>query len=592
MDSIDETKSLVPGNGSDSEEASYLIIVDGASSSRRALPRDGVLLVGRVPEADLRFNTASISRRHGRFILTGGEARVTDLESHNGTRVNGERIEGARSLLSGDVVTMGDVTFILRGDSRPPSRRMLGFPDLRQRLGDEIERALDHGRPLSLLVLSLGDAARDRAAARAAADLRPSDILGWAGAAQLAVLLPELGIGAARAFGQGLVQGLSAFAPEVKGGLACCPADGCDPDALLSGARAAADAAHAGDLRAAFETATEHALGDRTLVIADPAMLRIFDLVRRLAATDLAVLVSGETGAGKENVALAVHHWSRRASKPMITINCATIPETLVESELFGHEPGAFSDARTAKPGLLERASGGTVFLDEVGELPEKAQAKLLRALEAKRIMRLGDVREREVDLRIVAASNRDLEALCREGRFREDLLFRLGGAAVHLPPLRDRPREVTILARRFLGDACVRAGRAPVGLSDDVLERLSTYPWPGNVRELKSAMEYAAATLDGPEVTLWDLPERMRVARESSPEPREEAPPPRKPPSSRASLAEEMRQLERARLVEALDAAGGVQRHAAALIGMPLRTLVYKLRQHGLTAKELRRRP
>src|SRR5262249_48718066 len=157
---------------------------------------------------------------------------------------------------------------------------------------------------------------------------------------------------------------------------------------------------------------------------------------------------------GKENAALALHHGSRRGGKALVTLNCAAIPDNLVESELFGHEAGAFSDARVAKPGLLEKASGGPLFLDEVGELAQRVQAKLLRALDTKRTMRLGDVREREVDLRVVAATNRDLEAECRARRFREDLYFRLGAASVCLPPLRDRPREVPILARRFLAAA------------------------------------------------------------------------------------------------------------------------------------------
>jgi two-component system, NtrC family, response regulator AtoC len=279
--------------------------------------------------------------------------------------------------------------------------------------------------------------------------------------------------------------------------------------------------------------------------------------------------------------------WSARADKPMITLNCAALPETLVESELFGYERGAFSDARAPKLGLLEREHGGTVFLDEVGELPLGAQAKLLRALEAKRITRLGDVREREVDFRIVAATNRDLEAESRAGRFREDLLFRLSTAVVALPPLRHRPREVPLLSRLFLAAARARAGKTPLELSEAVLARLATYPFPGNVRELKNAMEYAAAIAEGDVVELWSLPDRIAgPGASATPAAGEHAsqPPPRFRP-----VVEELKELERTRMREALAVTGGVQTRAAELIGMPTRTFVFKLKQYGIEAK---RRP
>jgi DNA-binding NtrC family response regulator len=336
----------------------------------------------------------------------------------------------------------------------------------------------------------------------------------------------------------------------------------------------------------AAETAVRHVIGERTIVVADPAMIRLFDLVRRLAASDLAVLVLGETGAGKENAAAALHFWSARESRPLVTLNCAAMPEALVESELFGHEKGAFSDARAAKPGLLERADGGTVFLDEVGELPLGVQAKLLRALEAKRITRLGDVRERAVDFRVVAATNRDLEAEVAAGRFRRDLSFRLGAAVVELPALRDRPREVSILARVFLAEACARAGRPPLELSEAALVRLGAYAFPGNVRELKNAMDYAAATADGAVVEPWSLPDRI-AGRPDPPSAGASAPP--SGPRRFRPVAEELRELERTRMVEALEETGGVQTHAAELIGMPIRTFAFKLKQYGISAK---RRP
>ncbi len=341
---------------------------------------------------------------------------------------------------------------------------------------------------------------------------------------------------------------------------------------------------------------TELTLGERTVVVADPAMKRLYELIRRLAASELPVLILGETGAGKENAAFAVHHWSRRTDKPFVALNCATIGETLAESALFGHEKGAFTGANSAKEGLLETADGGTVFLDEVGELPLAAQAKLLRALETRRILRVGGTREREIDIRIVAATHRHLEREVAAGRFRQDLFFRLGVATVVLPPLRDRPSEVGVLARRFLDRACAATGREPLSLAPATMEALGRHDWPGNVRELKNTLEYVAATVEGALVEPKHLPERILAALRSpaasipgaptpplTPTPAE-APSLAAAPGRRgASISEEMRALERERMVEALRATGGVKVRAAERIGMPMRTFALKCKRYGL---------
>src|SRR5262249_36621956 len=293
--------------------------------------------------------------------------------------------------------------------------------------------------------------------------------------------------------------------------------------------------------------------------------------IQRLAQSELPILILGETGSGKENAAWAVHFWSPRAKGPFVVINCAAIPETLVESELFGHEKGAFSGATATKPGKLEAASGGTVFLDEIGELPLAVQAKLLRSLENKRITRLGDVREREVDVRFVAATNRNLEQEAKVGKFRQDLFFRLGAATVVLPPLRDRPREIPLLASTFLAQACQRAGRDPMALSPAAMQRLAGYNWPGNVRELRNRMEDVAAAVQDETVEQWDLPGQLGGGDGEAGPPQND--PAAERPASFKPIADEVRDLERRRMTEALEAAGGVQRRAAELIGMPLRT-------------------
>lgn len=596
-----------------------LLVIHGLTSHRNALPRDGVLVIGRAPEADIRIDSSAISRRHAKIIVTAGEAHLTDLGSRNGTILNGEPIQGSRALASGDTVAVGDALLILRCEARPASRAALDPSRLRTRLEEEIARASDYVRPLAVAVVALGNGEGIAAPAVATSALRLMDVLGWDGASQLIALLPELSGEAANAAARELLTALAPIAPEARCGLAAYPGDGCDADTLLAGARAAAAIAAPSGLALASETAVRHTIGASRVVVADPVMIRMFDLIRRLAGSDLPVLILGETGAGKENAAAALHHWSARAAGPLVTLNCAALPESLVESELFGYQKGAFSDARADKPGLLERASSGTVFLDEIGDLPLGAQAKLLRALEVRRITRLGDVREREIDIRVVAATHRDLEAECRAGRFRQDLLFRLGAAVVELPPLRDRPREVPILSRLFLSEAAARAKRPELTLSESALAALCAYAFPGNVRELKNAMDYAVATADSAAVEPWNLPERISGRSASFPPTEGAAAPtegaaaltegaavltegaaaPLEPPGEGSPLparprfrplAEEVRELECARMQAALEAAGGVQRRAAELIGMPVRTFSFKLKQHGIGARETKR--
>ena len=309
-------------------------------------------------------------------------------------------------------------------------------------------------------------------------------------------------------------------------------------------------------------------------------MSRAYELLERLARSDLYVLIHGETGTGKEIAASALHHWSKRKDKPLLAFNCATLSESLLEAELFGYEAGAFTGAVRAKAGLLEAASGGTLFLDEIAELSRGAQARLLRALENRKVIRLGDTRERSIDLRVVGATHKMLRAEVLAGRFREDLYFRLSAATVVLPPLRDRRREIPLLARSFLADACKRLEREPMEITAEAMPVLLDYRWPGNVRELRNVMEYVAATVTGPAILPWHVQERL------SSDPADTEPAPAGPRKFRP-IADELRELERARMMEALVAAGGVQVRAAELISMPVRTFTTKLREYNLSPKE-----
>lgn len=463
-----ETRSVV-GTQDGSPTSRYLLVIEGSSSRLIDLPDSGAWIIGRVADSGLAIDDASVSRRHARLFFSDGEVRIADLDSYNGTRVNGIPVVGTSLLTPGDVISVGEVTLVLGASARA--------------------------------------------------------------------------------------------SPEGEGD----PLD--DPSARIS-------------------------LGERTMIVADPAMRRIHELIQKIAASDLPVLVCGETGTGKENAAFAVHHHSARRVRPFVSLNCAAFPDTLFESEVFGHQKGAFTGANTNKLGLLETACGGTVFLDEIAELSPAAQAKLLRVLDTKHVLRIGDVLERAIDVRIVAATNRKLGDEVAAGRFRQDLFYRLAGATIMLPPLRDRPREIGVLARTFLAAACDRAGKPTPTLSSPVLRRLLSYGWPGNIRELKNTMEYVAATVSNEAVTVTDLPSPLGAASamgirfEADPEPHRlpEPIPALEPPRPFRPIAEEMSALERRRIEEALAATGGVQTKAAELIGMPLRTFVLRLKQHGIS--------
>lgn len=322
---------------------------------------------------------------------------------------------------------------------------------------------------------------------------------------------------------------------------------------------------------------------DHGAIVADPAMASLYDLIHRLAASDLSILIVGETGVGKEKAARALHGASARAGGPFVAINCAAIPDPLVESELFGHERGAFSGAERAKPGMIERAAGGTLFLDEICELPPQAQAKLLRAIEERQVFRVGAVVPIPVDFRLVAATNRDVPQEVTTGRFREDLYYRIAAAVIALPPLRERPLDIPVLARAFLSRACSRLGRTPMTISAEAMRALAEYRFPGNVRELLNVMEYVAATCSESVLERRALP-RPIAEGTSAPS---DVPPAREPRSRETPafrpICEEIEELERRRMKEALAAAGGNQTRAAALIAMPRRTFVSKLRRYGI---------
>jgi DNA-binding NtrC family response regulator len=303
----------------------------------------------------------------------------------------------------------------------------------------------------------------------------------------------------------------------------------------------------------------------------DEAMQRIHRLAERAAVGTINVLITGETGVGKELLAETVHRLSPRKDGPYVCLNCAALSETLLESELFGHERGAFTGAFQAKPGLLETAAGGSLFLDEVGELPLTTQAKLLRVLETREVARLGSVRPRRIDVRFISATNRDLEAEVARGAFRRDLYFRLNGITLTIPPLRERTGEIRRLAETFVRQICRELGRPEPLLPAKVIALLEGYAWPGNIRELKNAMERAVLLCTGSVIEHEHLPVEKMMA---SPAP---GPSSRGGGGSGPALAPQQSD-ERQRIIEALGACAGNQSRAAKMLGIPRRTFVAKL--------------
>ena len=308
------------------------------------------------------------------------------------------------------------------------------------------------------------------------------------------------------------------------------------------------------------------------VVGASPAIRRVHELIERIADADASVLITGESGTGKEVVARALHRRGRRKDGPFIAINCAALPETLLESELFGHERGAFTDARAARSGLFVQANGGTLFLDEIGELPLPLQPKLLRALQERAVRPLGSEREVPFDVRLVTATNRDLETAVHEGRFREDLFFRVNVIHVPLPPLRASGGDILLIAQRFVNEYAARSGRAVTGLSPQAAERLLAYAWPGNVRELENCIERAIALAQHDKILPDDLPEKIRDYRRShvlvaSDDPAELVP---------------LEEVERRYILRVLEAVGGNKSQAAQVLGLGRKTLYRKLEEYG----------
>ncbi len=316
------------------------------------------------------------------------------------------------------------------------------------------------------------------------------------------------------------------------------------------------------------------------LIVADRNMQALYAQAERATAALINVLLLGETGVGKEVLARWIHARSPRTKHPFVALNCAAFSESLLEGELFGYEKGAFTGAAQARQGLFEAADGGTLFLDEVGELPILMQAKLLRAIEERAVLRIGARAARQVDVRFIAATNRDLDAEVRGGRFREDLFYRLNALSLAIPPLRERPGELELLVRSFVLTACRKLERPPLAFSEEALRLLRSHRWPGNLRELRNVVDRAVVLCTDTKIGPEHLPSALIATATAA---SQSAEPPRSVEVDPHRFEAQLESLARARIVEALGRCGGNQTQAAKLLGIARRTLVARLVELGI---------
>jgi DNA-binding NtrC family response regulator len=543
---------------------------DGAAVAQ--LDKGRAIVIGRAAPADVEIPDLGLSRQHARFWWDDHGLWVEDLGSTNGTKKNGEPITRAQ-ISPGDEIAVGPVlvTVHVMSSVDDELRGFDGHDRFVTALGDEITRARTFERPLALLLVRSTDRAShvSKWAGRLRAHLRPVDRVGIFGPSAVLVSIPET---TAEAL-QGLVAELSGGTPTLACSAVTFPRDGGSAHELIAA------------LQVAKRADRQPPPGDPSVVVKNAAMKQVMTTVKRLAQSTIAVLIHGETGTGKEVVARAIHDAGPRKKQPLRTINCAAIPGTLIESVLFGHEQGAYTGADKSARGIFEQADGGTVLLDEIGELAASAQAALLRVLETKKVTRIGGDREIDVDVRVIAATHRDLEAMVEAGRFRQDLLYRLNTMTLRIPPLRERVDEIRPLAERFLKEACRQAGADLRGIAPDAMAALEAYPWPGNVRELRNAIERAVVLAEGKTIALGDLTDRIRNAAH---------PPAAQPlgaveghePALPADYKDHLRRYETELILRALHKANGNQTEAARALGMPLRTLVHKITTYGIRKK------
>jgi transcriptional regulator with GAF, ATPase, and Fis domain len=623
-----------------------LHVVDGGGSASSFHLDEGEHIIGRGQDASVRIEDDSISRKHARLVIAGDRLTIADLGSMNGTRVRSRPLKARQEvgLEPGESFELGSLMLVLqrRKPLERPRRRVFDHGYFENRVDEEIarraarrSRAEDSGATvridlgaagLTLCRLQVdGEIDEGLIAEILEAALPPTVIVAEYAPGQLELMFIEASWDDVEVACEALRRGFDEVGAGIKTGFAIFPRDGRTASSLLSVANG--KLTHESELVVSpLAEASAERQGE------GGAMDRLKRLVERVADSDISIVIHGETGVGKEVMAREVHRLSPRKDKPFVGLNCAALTETLLESELFGHERGAFSGAVATKPGLFEVADKGTVFLDEIGEMSLAIQAKLLRVLEERTVLRVGGLSPRSIDVRFLAASHKDLEAEVFAGRFRQDLYFRLNGITVEIPPLRERTGEIEGLAAMFIADACRRNKRSLVPVvSKEAMALLSRYAWPGNIRELRNIVERAVLLCTGARILPEHLPvERLTRHRQHEagvpaptnvrlPSQAVQPAPPARPllpreqqrpirgdddddlhtlPAMRRvsrdddaprlarptdSLKDAVSDLERQRIMDALKACGGNQTRAAEMLGISRRTLVNRLDQYDL---------
>jgi DNA-binding NtrC family response regulator len=546
-----------------------LLVFSGDTVTHKTIPPSGELRIGRAEECDVWVDVPALSRHHA-LLVVGPPMTVEDLGSSNGTRVRGRKLEaGERATVApGEAIDLGAITLVVQRISQAAlsarPRRLWSHTYFEARLEEECSRAVVSGVAFTVLRIQLEGAASPAVVQQALAEtLAPTDLIAAYGPGEYEAMV--FGTKGKEAVNK-LSDALAERGAPVRIGHAVYGADGRDPDQLFGEACARIEQKPGGTEEAAASLVPG-------IVVKDAQMEHLHALLKRVAQSDIPVLLLGETGVGKEVFAEGVHHHSGRKRGPFLRLNCAALTETLLESELFGHEKGAFTGAVKTKVGLLESATGGTVLLDEIGEMPIATQAKLLRVLEQKEVIRVGDVKARPIDVRFVAATHRDLEASIEKGTFRKDLYFRLNGVTLVIPPLRERSAEIESMARHFISRAARQFHRSPEPtLSADALAMLKSYAWPGNLREMRNVLERATLLCNGNVIGPDDLPgekfsspalERERTSLTA----------PQVPGSGTPEF-----EAERQRIMTALETHGGNQTLAAKQLGISRRTMLNRL--------------
>ena len=576
----------------------HLVIVDGEQAGDRIGLDSKRLVIGRGAEADLTLADGAVSRQHCALVFGERGWEVSDLGATNGTRLNGRPVARG-TLADGDEIGLGH-SLILFVDPEEASSALA--VEGRTRLSDDGPGTRWRAQQLDEL-LALGE----RVAAADGTQAMLEEVCGWLEQTLLAsavrvrrrhserwvtvfasgsmAVTAEVETEARRAMAHGDVRWLersrvvcaALSAPEQAYVLLAHVVAG-DPSPtrwelrLMAGVARMVGASLRPD-RSPTKARAELPPLDRT---ESPRLRAAVELLDRAASSDATVLLRGESGTGKELAARWLHERGRRALRPFIAVNCGALPETLIESELFGHEAGAFTGADARHAGRFERAHLGTLFLDEVGELSLAAQTRLLRVLETQTVERVGGTEPIQVDARIVAATHRDLAAMVQEGAFREDLYYRFAVLLVTLPPLRERREDIPSLAERFLRDGDGERQRPLTGFSGEAMAALEGHRWPGNVRELENAVAHASVVALGPHVERSDLPPHVL-------RPTEEAPESSAGGARGLRLPASLRDVERAAVVAALTEAEGNKSQAARTLGINRATLYAKLELHGI---------